>query len=41
MLELMDKSKSVKRFLWSLIFTVLFVVFFWRLPDLITAIRWW
>jgi len=32
-----DPSPRIRRFLWAL----LYVAACWRLPEIITAIRWW
>ena len=41
MLELMDKSKNINRFMWSLAIFVFIWGITWVLPELITATRWW
>lgn len=38
MLELMDKSPRVRKFIWGVLFTVLFYITLVYLPDVINAI---
>ncbi|MDY4280870.1 hypothetical protein ACEE49_09120 [[Pasteurella] aerogenes] len=41
MLELMDKSKTVKHFMWGLLITLFLFGIWWKLPEFILSIRWW
>ncbi|MFZ7157162.1 hypothetical protein ACLS0M_10680 [Avibacterium avium] len=41
MLELMDKSKTVRRFMWAVLFTVFVYLLLSGLPNLINAFAQW
>jgi len=38
-MELLDTSRKLRRLAWAIVFVA--SLFALRLPDLITAIRWW